>query len=116
MYEVKVALTGDTAEAETWEAALVAADTLCHDADDALPVQGRMRAARKSVTVTEDGSYRGTLTELARSGARSAPTSTACEINLHRVCDGSVTDEHQRPLGRCACPCHAPLESAAHDA
>lgn len=79
MYEIKCQLTGDVAEAETWEAALVAADTLVRDDADANPYQGRTRAARASLLLSEDGSYRGILTELARSGVRSVPTVTLLE-------------------------------------
>lgn len=69
-FTVTVGLTGDSADAATLEAALVAADTLAHDAADALPVQGRLRATRASIVIAEDGVYAGFATALARQGHR----------------------------------------------
>lgn len=74
-FEVKVGLTGDSAEADTLEAALVAADTLVRDAFDDTPTQGRTRAARESITITDNGQHAGLATELARQGHR-LPMST----------------------------------------
>lgn len=70
-YEILCKLTGDRAEADTDDAALIAAWELVEDAHRAVPAQGRLEAARKSLYITRDGSYQGTLTELARLGHRS---------------------------------------------
>lgn len=70
MFEIRCGLTGDIAEAETWEAALVAADTLAHDAFNALPIEGRLRAARESMFLSEEKNYCGDLTRYAREGKR----------------------------------------------
>lgn len=69
-FAIKCGLTGDAAEAETFEAALVAAAALVDDAFDAVPVQGRTKAARRSLLIIRDGMYDGAATSLARAGLR----------------------------------------------
>lgn len=67
-FEIRCHLTGDRAYADDADAALRAAAQLVDDAFDGMPTQGRSRAARKTITIIENGSYQGILTELARSG------------------------------------------------
>lgn len=70
MFEIKCHRSGDVAEAETAEDALVAADTLAHDYADAHRVQGSLRAARQSIIISENGTWSNVLTGLARQGFR----------------------------------------------
>jgi hypothetical protein len=71
-FEIICAASGDRAEAETAGDALVAADTLARDAADT-GAQGSLRAARRTLYVTEHGTYNGLLTEFARRGVRDLP-------------------------------------------
>jgi hypothetical protein len=68
--------SGDRAEAETAEAALVAADTLARDACDT-GGQGSLRATRRTLYITENGTYNGILTAFARQGVRRLPAVTS---------------------------------------
>lgn len=72
-YEIICGLTGDVAEADDADGALRAAAQLADDAFDALSIQGRYKAARRSLIVSRRGVYDGRLTALAVSGARAVP-------------------------------------------
>ena len=78
-FEIICHLTGDRAYADTDDAALRAAAQLVDDAFDGMPVQGRDKAARRSITIVENGSYQGILTELARAGW-AGPASAAVTV------------------------------------
>lgn len=82
-FEIICHLTGDRAYADSDDNALAAAAQLVRDAFDGMPVQGRDKAARKSITIIENGSYQGILTELARAGwsgpAKHADTATVVD-------------------------------------
>lgn len=69
-FEILLGKTGARAEAETLAGALLAASTLVDDYAEAQGSQGARRAARESVTITEDGAYAGTATVLAQEGRR----------------------------------------------
>lgn len=76
-FEIICTASGDRAEAETAEAALVAADTLARDSLDGISAQGALRAARRTLYITENGTYNGLLTEFARRGVRDLPAAVA---------------------------------------
>lgn len=71
MYEIRCTLTGDNAEAESLDGALVAAATIVDDAFAARPVQGLVVRARGALLITQDGRYDAHATALARRGCRS---------------------------------------------
>lgn len=64
-FEIICNLTRDRAEAESAEAALLAARTLV---DDAVSSGQPRKEARESIYVTENGTYAGILTAFARIG------------------------------------------------
>jgi hypothetical protein len=70
IWVIKHARTGDEAEADSVESALLAADTLAHDCSEAT---GRpLVASRGDIVITDGhGWYAGGITEAARRGARS---------------------------------------------
>lgn len=76
-YEIRCALTGDEAEADSAEAALLAAHTLVDDAFDELPLQGRVRAARRTISILRDGIADVALTRLAQRGQRTMEQAAA---------------------------------------
>lgn len=81
MFTIRCYRSGDTAEAETAEAALVAADTLARDwADAPGHGAGALRAARASLEIFERGSYAATLTGLARGGYREDPSAARTRV------------------------------------
>lgn len=65
----EIVCRGDRAEAETAEEALVAADRLVTDHLDANP-GASLKRTRAAVYIAENGTYNGTLTNLARNGYR----------------------------------------------
>lgn len=69
-FEIRCLASGDTAEAEDREAALVAASTLARDYADALGTRGSLDLARRSLYVLRDGKLDGGTTEAARRGWR----------------------------------------------
>lgn len=74
-YEITHYLTGDRAEADSAEAALVAADTLARDAADNTRTSngreiGSLKRSREHLAIHVNGTYNGTLTGLARAGYR----------------------------------------------
>lgn len=69
-YEIRCGLTGDEAEADTPEAALLAASTLVDDAVEAFSVRGRIDNARRSLQILRDGRADVVLTRAAQRGTR----------------------------------------------
>lgn len=69
-FEIRCLASGDFAEAEDVDAALVAADTLARDYADARKTQGALDRARHSLLVVRDGKLDGVATEKARRGWR----------------------------------------------
>jgi len=74
-FQIVVAATGDRAEADCLDAALIAASTLVDDRADHLGTQGALAATRRSVIILRDGKHDAIATTLARSGARRSPDS-----------------------------------------
>lgn len=68
-YEI-ICGSGDRAQAETPDAALLAAATLADDAANG--IAGAQRIWRKQIVITRDGTYDGQLTMAARRGERSS--------------------------------------------
>lgn len=73
-YEIVCHASGDRAEADTAEAALVAADTLARD-----HVAGRasrdLKRTRATLAIVVNGTHHGALTGLARAGYRATVNS-----------------------------------------
>jgi hypothetical protein len=70
IYGIYCPASGDTAEAETLAAALVAAATLADDHGSHHATTDAYRAARASLIVTREGVYDGLATTMARDGQR----------------------------------------------
>lgn len=67
-WEIKVC--DDSAEAESLEGALLAADTIARDQAGYYGTAGALRAIRREITITRDGIYNNIATQLARQGHR----------------------------------------------
>ena len=72
-YTIRCFASGDEAEADSAEAALVAADQLARDYADSGPARN-LKTAREQLAIHLNGTYNGTLTGLARAGYK-APLS-----------------------------------------
>jgi hypothetical protein len=75
VFEISVLASGDTAEADDLDAALVAADTLVRDYADNGRGRGALDLGRRSVIILRDGKHDGIAANLARTGARRSPAS-----------------------------------------
>lgn len=73
-YTIRCFASGDEAEADTAEAALVAADQLARDHADAGPARN-LKTTRDTLAIYLNGTWHNTLTGLARAGYR-APVTT----------------------------------------
>lgn len=82
-YEIVCHRSGDRAETDSAEGALLAADTLARDYTDEGPARN-LKTVRESIDILVNGTYNGTLTRLARAGYKTAPIPAPTSVRLTR--------------------------------
>jgi ornithine cyclodeaminase/alanine dehydrogenase-like protein (mu-crystallin family) len=76
MFDIVCIASGDRAQADDLDSALVAAATLVNDHSQARRRQGATLAARRSIVILRDGLRDNVATTLAHQGAGRSPASS----------------------------------------